>query len=137
MSLSPATRVPLMTWGDAAFVESATPVLKALAKVSEVQVFQDDAAFAAATRNAPVAVQGQTRLALHVEIDVAAETERLSKEITRLQGEITKAQTQLSNESFVARAPAAVVEQMKQRVADFGATCDRLRDQLKRLRSAA
>ncbi|MFM2449146.1 MAG: hypothetical protein RIS44_1596 [Pseudomonadota bacterium] len=134
MSLSPATRVPLMTWGDAAFVASASPVLKALAKVSEVQVLQDEAAFSAATRNAPVAMQGDTRLALHVEIDVAAESERLSKEIARLQGEISKAQTQLSNESFVARAPAAVVEQMKQRVADFGATCDRLSDQLKRLR---
>ena len=134
MSLSPATRVPLMTWGDAAFVTSATPVLKALAKVSEVQVFQDEVAFSAATRNAPVAVQGETRLALHVEIDVAAESERLSKEIARLQGEIAKAQTQLSNESFVARAPAAVVEQMKQRVADFSATCGRLTDQLRRLR---
>ncbi len=135
MSLSPATRVPLMTWGDAAFVASASTVLKALAKVSEVQVFQDEAAFSAATRNAPVAVQGDTRLALHVEIDVAAESERLSKEIARLQGEISKAQTQLSNESFVGRAPAAVVEQMKQRVAEFGATCHRLSDQLKRLRS--
>lgn len=135
MSLSPATRVPLMTWGDAAFVESATPVLKALAKVSEVQVFQDEAAFSSATRNAPVAVQGDTRLALHVEIDVAAETDRLSKEVARLQGEINKAQAQLSNESFVARAPVAVVEQMRQRVADFGASCDRLKDQLKRLQT--
>jgi valyl-tRNA synthetase len=88
MALSPATKVPLMTWGDAAFVESASPVLKALAKVSEVQVFSDEAAFVTATRNSPVAVQGDTRLALHVEIDVAAEAERLSKEVARLQGEI-------------------------------------------------
>jgi valyl-tRNA synthetase len=136
MSLSPATKVPLMTWGDAAFLESAAPVLKALAKVSDVQVFQDEAAFSVATCLAPVAVQGDTRLALHVEIDVNAETARLGKEVARLQGEINKAQIQLSNESFVARAPAAVVEQMKQRVVDFAATCERLKDQLKRLQQS-
>jgi valyl-tRNA synthetase len=72
-------------------------------------------------------------VALHVEVDVNAETERLSKEIARLQGEITKAHGKLGNESFVARAPAAVVAQEKQRVADFTATVARLQDQLGRL----
>lgn len=134
MGLSPAERVPLLTFGDEAFVASAAPVLKALAKLAEVQVFTDEAAFARATRNAPVAVQGGTRLALHVEVNVEAEAERLGKEIARLEGEIAKAQAKLSNESFVARAPAAVVEQEKKRITDFGATCERLSDQLKRLR---
>ena len=39
----------------------------------------------------------------------------------------------LANESFVARAPAAVVDQEKQRLADFTATLDKVRDQLARL----
>jgi len=132
MSLSPAERVPLLTQGDADFVRQAAPVIKALAKLSDVQVL-DDAAFTAATQLAPVAVQGDTRLALHVEIDVAAEQVRLSKEVTRLEGEIAKAQAKLGNESFVARAPAAVVEQEKARVADFSATLVRVKEQLARL----
>jgi valyl-tRNA synthetase len=135
MSLSPDKRVPLMALGDAAFVQAATGLLKALAKVSDVQVHTDEAAYAQATLNSPVVEFGGTRLALHVEIDVAAETERLSKEITRLDGEITKASAKLANEGFVARAPAAVVAQERQRIAEFTATRDRLQAQVLRLTS--
>jgi valyl-tRNA synthetase len=133
MSLSPSDRVPLYMVGDAAFAAQAAPLLKALAKLSEVQVFSDDAAFAVATRSSPVAVQGALRLALHVEVDVAAEGARLAKEIARLQGEIAKAHAKLGNESFVARAPAAVVDQEKQRLADFTQAVARLQDQANRL----
>jgi valyl-tRNA synthetase len=133
MNLSPAERVPLLTLGDAGFIAEAAPLLKALAKLSEVQVLVDDDAFAAATEMAPVAVQGQARLALKVEIDVAAERERLAKEIARLQGEIAKAEGKLGNESFVARAPAAVVEQERARLADFTATLAKLQQQHQRL----
>jgi valyl-tRNA synthetase len=136
MSLSPAERVPLYTFGDEGFVSVAAPLLKALAKVSEVKVFADEAAFAQATAMAPVAVQGDIRVALHVEIDVAAERARLSKEVARLEGEIAKAHAKLGNESFVARAPAAVVAQERQRMADFGQNLERLQQQLARLPAA-
>ena len=133
MNLQPAARVPLVVIGDAGFIEQATPVLKALARLSDVRQIDSDAQFSDATRSAAVAVAGASRLALHVEVDVAAETERLSKEISRLQGEIGKALGKLGNESFAARAPATVVAQERQRVADFTATVARLQDQLARL----
>jgi valyl-tRNA synthetase len=136
MGLSPAERVPLQVMGETAFFASAAPVLKALAKLSEVEVFTDDTAFAAATATAPVAVQGAARLALKVEIDLAAERERLGKEIRRIEGEVAKAEGKLGNESFVARAPEAVVAQERQRLAEFGRTLASLRDQLGRLPSA-
>ena len=133
MNVSPAQRLPLYTVGDTEFMRSIAPVLQALAKLSEVKVFDDEAAWANAAQAAPVAVVGEARMCLHMEIDVAAEKVRLSKEIARIEGEITKANGKLSNEAFVAKAPPAVIDQEKKRVADFGATITRLRDQLARL----
>jgi valyl-tRNA synthetase len=82
---------------------------------------------------APVQVVGEARLMLHVEIDVAAEQARLDKEIARLEGEIAKANGKLSNASFVERAPAAVVEQEKARLAQFGETLSKVREQRAKL----
>jgi valyl-tRNA synthetase len=118
MKLSPAERVPLLITGDDGFLAEAAPALKALAKLSEVRLLDADA-FAQATQLAPVLVLGAAKLALEVAIDLDAERARVAKEIARLEGEITKAHAKLGNESFVARAPAAVVAQERQRVADF------------------
>ncbi len=133
MNVSPATRLPLYVVGDEAFMRQVAPVLQSLAKLNEVKVFDDEAAWAAAAQAAPVAVVGAARLCLFMEIDVAAEKARLGKEATRLEGEITKAYSKLGNEAFVAKAPPAVIAQERQRVADFTATLAKLRDQLARL----
>jgi len=137
MNLPASERVPLITQGDEAFVHTAAPLLKALARLSDVQALADSAAFAAATQTAPVAMNGDLRLALQVTIDVAAEQARLGKEITRLDGEIVKAEAKLANESFVARAKPAVVEQERLRLADFKQTLARLQDQKDRLSAPA
>ena len=133
MNVSPSTRLPLFAVGDSEFLRGAAPVLQALAKLSEVKVFDDEAAWQTAAQAAPVAVVGEARVCLHMEIDVAAEKLRLGKEITRLDGEITKARAKLGNEAFVAKAPPAVLAQEQKRVTDFVATIERLRDQLTRL----
>jgi len=133
MGLSPGEKVPLLTLGESDFVAAAMPLMQALARLSEVRVMHDEAAFAAATASSPVAVSGALRLALHVQIDVAAESARLGKEITRLIGEIGKAEAKLGNEGFVARAPAAVVEQERARLADFRQAVERLKTQQARL----
>ena len=137
MNVSPATRLPMFALlgsaTDAAFMRDAAPVLQALAKLNEVRVFEDESAWAAAAQGAPVAVVGDARICLFMEIDVAAEKARLGKELTRLEGEIVKANGKLGNESFVARAPAAVIDQERKRLADFEATVAKLKDQLIRL----
>jgi valyl-tRNA synthetase len=137
MKVSPATRLPLYVVAgnaaEAAFIAQSAPVLQALAKLSEVRVFDDEAAWAAAAQASPVAVVGEARFCLHMEIDVAAEKTRLGKEATRLEGEIVKASAKLGNEAFVAKAPPAVIEQEKKRIADFQATLTKISDQLARL----
>ncbi|MFM8574548.1 MAG: valine--tRNA ligase [Limnohabitans sp.] len=133
MNVSPATRLPLFVVGDADFMRSIAPVLQALAKLSEVKVFENEADWAAAAQAAPVAVVGEARLCLFMEIDVGAEKARLGKEVARLEGEIAKANAKLGNEAFVAKAPPAVIEQEKKRVAEFTATLAKVREQLQRL----
>lgn len=133
MNLSPAQRVPLLVAGDVEFLTSIAPYLQTLAKLSEVQVLADEASLDAQAAGAPLAVVGANKLALKVEIDVAAERERLGKEVKRLEGEIAKCHGKLSNESFVARAPANVVELEKQRLVDFEAVLGKLQAQLARL----
>ncbi len=137
MNVSPATRLPLFAVAnnaqELAFLHSVSAVLKSLAKLSEVKIFDDETQWAAAAQSAPVAVVGELRLCLFIEVDVAAEKARLSKEADRLHNEITKATAKLGNEAFVAKAPPAVIEQEKKRVADFSATLDKIKQQLTRL----
>ncbi|WP_423599897.1 valine--tRNA ligase [Roseateles sp. MS654] len=137
MGLSPSDRVPLLATGDLSFLRQAAPALKVLAKLQSVELIDDEAAFNQQSAMSPVLVHGAARLALKVEIDVDAERARIAKEIARLEGEVTKAQAKLGNESFVARAPATVVEQERQRIADFSATLVRLKDQAARLGASA
>ena len=128
MNLSPAARVPLIAAGDATVLNALAPYLSSLGKLGEVQVVAE-----LPEGDAPVSIAGNFKLMLKVEIDVAAERERLDKEITRLSNEITKANAKLGNESFVARAPAAVVEQEKKRLEAFGTTLLQLQVQRKKL----
>ena len=51
-------------------------------------------------------------------IDVGAELARLDKEIARLGQEVARVEAKLSNESFVARAPADVVAKEREKIAE-------------------
>ena len=110
---------------DAALFEAAIVSLARLSAFEKRNPLPDYAS--------PVAVVGEARIMLHKEVDPAAERERLAKESVRLETEIEKARVQLAKPSFVERAPAAVVEQMRTRLAGFEATLTKIRSQLDKL----
>jgi valyl-tRNA synthetase len=124
MNLSPAQRVPLIAAGDGNTLDALAPYISSLAKLSEVQIVAD-----LPNGDAAIAIVGTYKLMLKVEIDVAAERERLDKEIKRLQGEVARTQAKLSNNTFVDRAPAAVVEQERKRMEEFSTTLAQLQTQ--------
>ncbi len=128
MGISPAARVPLIANGNTEQLATYAPYLKALAKLDHVSIVTQ-----LPEADAPVMLVNDFKLMLKVEIDVAAEKERLAKEIARLQAEIGKANGKLNNASFIARAPATVVALEKARVAEFSANAAKLQTQLARL----
>jgi valyl-tRNA synthetase len=129
MKLSPALKVPLLAVGDSQILTKYSPYLLSLAKLSNIEIQSGELPAA----DAPVAIVRDFKLMLRIEVNVEAERERLSKEITRIQMEIAKAQTKLSNSSFVKQAPAAVVAQEKERLVTFNKKLDHLTTQLTKL----
>ena len=128
MNTAPSQKVPLLVQGEAARLNAFLPYLASLARLSEVAVVETLPA-----ADAPVALAGDFKLMLKIEINVDAERERLGKEAARLRGEIEKAHAKLTNRKFVERAPAAVVEQEKQRLERYSAALRQLRAQLTKL----
>jgi valyl-tRNA synthetase len=71
---------------------------------------------------------GQVIMPLEGLVDFAAEKERLAKEITKLETELSAVRAKLSNQSFLERAPSAVVAEHRRREADFLRKLEQLRE---------
>ncbi|MFN4901036.1 MAG: class I tRNA ligase family protein, partial [Betaproteobacteria bacterium] len=127
-AMNPQTKLDLRI--DGLERQQIAASLKALAKLSEVSF---EKSLGAEAKRSPVQIVGDLKLMLIVQIDMEAERARLSKEVARLEGEITKAKSKLTNESFVARAPAAVVEQERARLTEFETAIARIKNQLSHL----
>ena len=135
MQLSPSQRIPLAVQGNEDVLKTVAPYIMHLARVSEVTICEDINK-ANEGSIAPVAIVEDYKLMLVVKIDVAAERERLGKEAARLEGEIAKANAKLSNEKFTARAPEAVVNQERERLANFTKLLAKVQEQLDKLPKA-
>lgn len=133
MKLAPSTRVPLVVSGPADVCAEAAPYLQALARLEAVERVEELDNRGAL---APVAIVGDFKLMLKVEIDVAAERARLTKEIERLEVQVKQCEAKLGNERFVARAPAEVVATEKERLANFTSLLEKQREQLAKLPAA-
>src|SRR5213595_273193 len=115
------TKFVLKTDDPAIAVEES--VLAHLLNASELII---DAKFKAAA-GTPVAATSGGELFLIVEVDHAAERERLDKEIAKVEAELQTAESKLKNKSFVERAPAAVVGEHRERLRDFSGQLAKLK----------
>ncbi|MFZ9099163.1 MAG: valine--tRNA ligase, partial [Burkholderiaceae bacterium] len=133
MGVSPADKLTLTVLAEDDFATRYRAVLCALARLSDVLLVSSESDWNQATGHSPVAVVGNSRLCLPIRVDPKVERTRLSKEIDRLQSERNKAHGKLNNQAFVAKAPAAVVEQERQRLEAFDSSLEKLQAQLARL----
>jgi valyl-tRNA synthetase len=135
MNIAPGKAVPLLFAGGAATDRArarafADPI--AFLGRAEMQHWLEPGA---AEPAAAAAIVGELRVLIPLAglIDLDAERARIAREVTRVEGEIARCHGKLGKESFVANAPAAVVEQERRRLAEFSMLRDSLREQAQRL----
>ena len=128
MNISPADKIPLAITGNIEVIKSYIPYLKALAKLSDIEILLE-----LAEKEAPVSIIGDYKLMLKIEIDVEAEQGRLQKEIEKLDNEIKKCEAKLGNSSFIDKAPKQVVDQEKERLNGFNLSKQKFQAQLEKI----
>jgi valyl-tRNA synthetase len=67
------------------------------------------------------------RLIYEKKIDVAAERDKIKKELQKAENEKVNGERQLSNEQFIAKAPAHVVDKLRARVEELRVLIDKLK----------
>jgi valyl-tRNA synthetase len=98
-----------------------------LTRLLNAQDFQLDPNYRAQAGN-PVAVTPLGEIFLAIDTaDKTRERERLDKEIAKVENDLLTVEAKLQNSSFIDRAPTAVVEEHRQRLADFTAQLEKLR----------
>jgi len=78
---------------------------------------------------------GDLYLPLEGLIDFDAERERLAKELQKVEKEITKVESKLNNPNFVERAPLEVLQEQRERLAEWHAKRDQINESLQNLSS--
>jgi valyl-tRNA synthetase len=137
MDINPSKRIPVLVKEPGAEVrariERQRMYLERLAGIEKIAFLaRGDAAPQAAT-----ALVGELTILVPMAnlIDAAAESERLGRRFAKACRDLEKTRAQLGNENFVGNAPAAVVDALRERVAELERTTGGLEAQLKRLRA--
>ena len=112
-------------------VEKHSGLLQALAKTQDITILAKDQP----DPDSATALVGDMRILIPLAglIDKAAEKDRLDREEKNLTKEKSRLEAKLGNDSFVAKAPAAVVDKEKQKLADAIVALDQIKSQKERL----
>lgn len=109
-------KVTIVTNYPEAFGEAVYPFFERLASAQSVELcdsYSDDTAVRIITDSAAI------YMPLADIIDFEAEKKRLGTELDKVNGEIARLEGKLSNESFTSRAPAAVVDAEREKLARY------------------
>ncbi|HEX6289259.1 MAG TPA: valine--tRNA ligase [Herpetosiphonaceae bacterium] len=114
-----------------AALDAQRPIISRLARVAPDKL-QVTASLAEQPQNAATLVAGSAEVYLPLAgmVDLAEERARLGKELERVEADIQRRAAKLSNESFVSRAPAAVVQRERDGLAEAQATAAKLRERI-------
>ena len=106
--------------------------LSPLAMATRVSVQADDAGISENAVTIPIR-DAKVRIPLEELVDFAAEKARLEKEKKRLEGELKRVSGKLSNQGFLAKAPANVIEEEKEKQTKYQALMAQVEESLARL----
>jgi valyl-tRNA synthetase len=134
LKVEPKVKVPIEVFahepGIRAMIEQNRGAVERLANVEKVTFVDGSLAKHAGVRST-------ARFDLHViyerKINVAAERDRLTKELEKLEKEFANNQRQLSNEQFLSKAPEKVVDGLRRRAQELSGLRDKIRKQLDEL----
>ena len=135
MDINPGKRLPLQVAGaderERALLRTHETLLVSLARLDTITVLADDAP----RDESAVALVGDMQLMIPMAglIDKDAELARLARETDRLEKETKRLSGKLGNAGFVAKAPAAVVDVERCKLADAEAALIKLREQTTRI----
>ena len=105
-------------------IEVLGPALSRLAKLSTLRSAADDEALPPTI--SAIAGKLDVMVSMKGVIDIDRELERIESDIAKQQAELSRLESKLSNENFVARAPAAVVEKEREKLSAVTAAIDTL-----------
>jgi valyl-tRNA synthetase len=134
LKIEPKVKVPIEVFAHEpeirSLLEQNLAAIERLASVEKV-------AFVEVSLEKLPGARSTSRFDVHVvyekKIDVAAECERLKKELEKIEKEIANGHRQLSNEQFLAKAPAKVVEGLKTRAEELKVLREKILAQMKEL----
>jgi valyl-tRNA synthetase len=117
--VEPKQSVPIKLYsanGARSSIERNRVMLEKLANVSEVSFTPQPLSNEPGSRTT---AQFEVAVIYERKVDVAAERERLQKELTKMEAELAGKEKQLANQAFIGKAPGDVVEGMRKRAAEL------------------
>ena len=133
MKVEPKVKTPIKIHAAAEVSKLVTEnrgMVERLASVDGIEFVNESLAQMAGARSTP---KFEVALVYEQKVDVAAERERLNKELKKHEGQLANTSRQLANEQFLSKAPAHVVEGLRKQEAELKLLIEKIKKGLDNL----